>query len=316
MKMFTKTLSPEQEARVKKIGFDYAARAKKEVTECNLCSSKIWTKLTHHDRYYHETEAFQCQDCGNVFITPLMTEKEYHSFYADYYRPLVSAYHGRTIDAVTLQDDQHPYADDLAEFIGHQIRAGFKPKAILDVGGSTGIILKRLEREFQPKPRLLCLDPAVNELNEAKKLGLEVINGFIESHDFGSQRFDLILLCQTIDHLADIRLSLKKMHEVLSDDGLFFVDAVDFRKIYLKTGSVEGAIKIDHCYYLADHVTEAYLQATGFEVIRKGIARDKVHINYLCRKTKPRELDMPELKRKADAMYAEIRQLREEFFRR
>lgn len=314
--MLTKTLTDEQLERVKAVGFDYVKQPKEEVRACNLCGSKVWVQIAHHDRYFHQTSAYLCWECGHVFIAPLMTEEAYHRFYADYYRPLVSAYHGRTINAVTLQADQKGYSEDLVDFIRFQIRDGFSPKNILDVGGSTGIILKRLEKEFFSKPQLLCIDPAVNELGEAKKMGLETINGFIETHDFGGRKFDFIVLCQTIDHLRDIRLSLGKIHGLLSDNGLFFVDFVDFRKIYLKTGAVEGAIKIDHCYYLTDETTEAYLAACGFQIIRKGIAKDKVHVNYLCRKSRPKDLNLAELRAAALENYREIRGLLESFVNR
>ena len=316
MTLFTQTLTAEQEARVAQVGFDYRSRSKNEVKACNLCDSAVWTKLAYHDRYYHETDVYMCRSCGNVFITPVMIEEEYHEFYTRYYRPLVSAYHGRRIDAITLQDDQRPYADDLADLLRFQTRAGFEPRSILDVGGSTGITLKRLEKEFQRPPRLLCLDPAVNELHEARKLGVEVIDGFVETHNFGSARFDLVLMCQTIDHLVDIKRSLTKIHSILSTDGVLFVDVVDFRKVYLNTGSVEGAIKLDHCYYLTDLVTEAYLEVAGFDIIRKGIARDKVHINYVCKKTRPRPLNLEVLAAGAERMYAEIRQLRDQLIQR
>ena len=312
-KLRTVTLTEEQSARVRRVGFDYAQEPKTHIMSCNLCGSTYWTQIAHHDRYQHDTEAQLCNDCGNIFITPLMTEKAYHRFYADVYRPLVSAYHGRTIDAITLQEDQKPYAEDLVDFMRFAFRTGHHPKSILDVGGSTGIILKRIEKEFKTPPELLCLDPAVNELREAEKLGLKVINGFIETHDFGAKTFDLVLLCQTVDHLADIKKSLDKIYSILSTNGLFFVDFVDFRKIYLKTGSAEGAIKIDHCYYLTDATMEAYLEQSGFKILRKGLARDKVHVNYLCEKGTPQRPDLAPLKERARKMYEEIRSLKENF---
>ena len=39
-------------------------------------------------------------------------------------------------------------------------------------------------------------------------------------------------MCQTVDHLLDINTTLHKVRELMSDDGIFFVDIVDFRAAY------------------------------------------------------------------------------------
>ena len=51
------------------------------------------------------------------------------------------------------------------------------------------------------------------------------------------------------------------MRELLADDGLLFIDIVDFRAAYLRNWSVEDAIKIDHPYYLTEPTMTAYLSA-------------------------------------------------------
>ena len=49
------------------------------------------------------------------------------------------------------------------------------------------------------------LDPAPDELEVAAAAGMETIAGFAEDFDPGERRWDLVLLCQTIDHLLDVR---------------------------------------------------------------------------------------------------------------
>ena len=46
-----------------------------------------------------------------------MTAAAYGRFYDGVYRPLVSAFHGRIIDARTIQAEQREYAADRAEFV-------------------------------------------------------------------------------------------------------------------------------------------------------------------------------------------------------
>ena len=99
--------------------------------------------------------------------------------------------------------------------------------------------------------------------------------------------YQLILMCQTVDHLLDVQSSLIKVHDILSDDGVFFVDIVDFRAAYRRNGSVEDAVKIDHPYYLTEATMDAYLRRFGFAVHAIDYAADHLHIGFTCKKAQP-----------------------------
>ena len=145
----------------------------------------------------------------------------------------------------------------------------------------------------------MVLDPSEKELREAAQLGLSTKLGLFEAADFGETKFDLVLLCQTIDHLLDIALTLEKIHHCLKPDGLFFVDIVDFRAGYLRHWNIAEVIKIDHPFYLTQESVEAYLRRWGFTVLGKCYAEDRLHISYLCAK------DSPNVDFSPDANFAE-----------
>ena len=111
------------------------------------------------------------------------------------------------------------------------------------------------------------IDPAPMEIDVARSLGLQTVTGFVEDYDSGGATYYLIVLCQTVDHLLDVQLSLSKVRSLLSERGLFFVDIVDFRAAYRRNGSVVGAVKIDHPYYIVEHTMSAYLRRNGFDVL-------------------------------------------------
>ena len=79
-----------------------------------------------------------CTRCGLGYLSPRLTAGEYGAFYESVYRPLVSAYHGRRIDAETVQVEQRDYGAELVEFLRETLPAA--PASVLDVGGSTGIV--------------------------------------------------------------------------------------------------------------------------------------------------------------------------------
>src|SRR5215471_17923076 len=111
------TVLADRRDRIAALDYDYAAQPKTRVAHCNLCGASDVVVLTHRDRYGYPAQACGCRVCGLVFLNPVMTAEAYGRFYAGIYRPLVSAYHGRLIDARTIQDEQREYAAERSEFI-------------------------------------------------------------------------------------------------------------------------------------------------------------------------------------------------------
>jgi len=274
------TVSADRRERIAALDYDYAAQPKQAQTSCNLCGGAGFVILTHRDRYGYPAEAHACRRCGLVFLNPRMTVEAYGRFYDGVYRPLVSAFHGRLIDARTIQAEQRDYAVERAEFIRPFITS-FTPRTLLDIGGSTGVVAAHFAREFGLHGTVI--DPAPLEVEHAQRLGLETITGLVEQHDFGARRFDVVIICQTVDHLLDVAGTLARVRRLLSDRGLLFIDIVDFRAAYLRNWSVEEAIKIDHPYYLAEPTMVSYLRRSGFDVLRSDYASDHLHVSYVCR---------------------------------
>lgn len=281
----------ERRERIAAVGFDYAGQERTRVERCNLCGGTTFTGLTHRDRYGYPAPAAACGRCGLVFLDPVMTAAAYGRFYSGTYRPLVSAYHGRLIDAHTIQEEQREYAADRGDLLAPYLdRRG--ARTLLDIGGSTGVVAHALARRFGLTATVV--DPAPLEAAEAQALGLETIEGLVEAVRFGDRRFDVVIVCQTIDHLLDISGTLRRVRELLSERGLLFVDIVDFRAAVLRNWSVEEAIKIDHPYYLTEPTMTAYLRRGGFDVLRTDYAADHLHVSYVGEPAPPQPEAVPD----------------------
>lgn len=289
--------------RINELGFDYEAQPKQAVRDCNLCGYRRFVVLAHRDRYGFPVQAHGCLQCGLVFLNPSMTADAYRGFYEDVYRPLVSAYHCRRIDAQTIQAEQRSYADERADLLAPYVSCrGYA--TLLDIGGSTGIVAHSWGQRFGL--RAAVLDPAPLEIEQAQKLGLETVTGFLADYDSADRRFDVVAMCQTIDHLQDIAEAMRQIRALLSADGLLFVDILDFRAVYLRHWSVEEAIKVDHPFYLTEATMRAYLQRFGFEVLRVDYAPDHLHVGYVCGVTQPVTDALPP-ERVVESLWGEIR---------
>ena len=297
------TAAAERRARIGALDFDYVAQPKRRVEHCNLCGASAFIVLTHRDRYGYPATASGCTRCGLVFLDPVMTADAYGRFYGGTYRPLVSAFHGRLIDARTIQQEQREYAAERGDLLAPFLDAA-RHRTLLDIGGSTGVVAQAFARRFGLQATVI--DPAPGETAEAQALGLETIEGLVESVDLGSRRFDLVAICQTVDHLLDIAGTLARVRDLLTERGLLFIDIVDFRAGYLRNWSIEDAVKIDHPYYLTEATMVAYLRRAGFGVARTDYAADHLHVSYVATPAPPAEDALPD-RDDVRALWREIR---------
>ena len=297
------TVNAERAARIGALPFDYVAQPTAAVDTCNLCGGTRFVVITHRDRYGFPSPASACADCGLVFLNPMMTAAAYGDFYNGTYRPLVSAYHGRLIDAKSIQDEQRAYARERAELLASYVKgAGFR--SLLDIGGSTGVVAHHLAQVFGLEATVI--DPAPLEVEEARALGLETVTSLVEDYQPDGRHFDMVGLFQTVDHLLDISRTLAIIRSLIHPLGVLFVDIVDFRAAYLRNWSVEEAVKVDHPYYLTEHTMIAYLRRAGFEPLRADYAADHLHISYVCRPMQVQQEALPT----RDSVRALLREIR------
>ena len=93
------------------IGYDYDAREKEAVERLQPLRRRATSPTSRAATGTATTQPlWMCRRCGLGFLSPRLTAAEYGHFYEDVYRPLVCAYHGRRIDAETVQVDQRGYA--------------------------------------------------------------------------------------------------------------------------------------------------------------------------------------------------------------
>jgi SAM-dependent methyltransferase len=287
--------------RIEKLPFDPAEREREPVRECNLCAGTRLVEVSRIDRYGYHQPFVVCSACGLGFLSPRLAAEEYAAFYRDTYRPLVSAYHGRLIDADTVQVEQREYAAELAQFLERALPRG--PRTIMDIGGSTGVVAGEIRGVLGAEATVL--DPATDELAVAAEAGMETIEGFAEDYDPGGRTWDLVLLCQTIDHLLDVTATLEAIRRMLGPDSRAFVDVLDVRFMARRRGSIEGAVKVDHPYYLTRDTAEGFFVKSGLRPVAERMSDDG-HWGFLLEPAEPAEPDLPALRAAADHFLAEV----------
>jgi len=265
-------LHPTAAGRIAALAYDYAAQPKEHADVCNLCGARgeRVIQVAERDRYDYPASFVACAGCGLGWLSPRMTAGAYAAFYAGVYRPLVSAFHGRRIDAGTVQAQQRDYAAELADFVLPRLPRGLR--TILDVGGSTGAVAGVLAGELSG--RATVIDPAPDELAVARAAGMETIAGLAEELDPRGRTWDFVLLCQTIDHLLDVRTTLAALHRVTAAGGCAFIDILDVDLMLAVEEGIERVVKIDHPYYLARPTATALFALTGYTILAERVSGD------------------------------------------
>ena len=253
------------------------------VTSCNVCGSPRHAILNTRDRYGLPFRNAVCLDCGLFYLIDRFTFNGYSDFYGTgAYRTISCEFNGVTHTIAQVQADQASYARNLTGIL-----SGFVPRhsgKLLDVGGSAGIIAREFVKQLGLQATVL--DPATDEIAAARQAGVDAVVGSIEDWQT-DEKFDLILLCRSIEHLFDLRFAMGRIRSLLKPDGLFFVDIADFMEMCRMMGSPQTFTKVDHCYWLTQSTSLDIFRRIGFDVVSMNIVSSFGYVGFLLRACEP-----------------------------
>jgi len=255
-------------------------------TCCNICGCRRQIILGKRDRYDFPVRTALCPSCGLIYLVDRLNPEAYSEFYGSgRYRFLTGQFCGRQSNIEDIRRDQLNYAASIVDVL-ESCNGDREHRSLLDVGGSAGVVAATVASRLGWTATVL--DPAVEEIAAAKALGIEGVVGSLETYAPG-RKFDVILLCRSIEHLFDLRSSLLNIRELLEPDGLFYCDVIDFVESCRLQGAPEAITKIDHCYWLCHETAPRIFEAVGFEIICADVYSRAGIIGYLMRPCEPRE---------------------------
>lgn len=193
---------------------------------CGARNSRGWAVA--RDIEYHTTNdefAYrECQSCGVLFIDPVpetRLSEIYPSNYYSYKQPT-----GSPVNAIKSFLDRRFFRSILQ-------RLGQGDLSVLDVGGGAGwelLALKASDARVK-RTQVVDLDPGARDLALAN--GHQYFCGRIEDFET-SQRFDLILLLNLIEHVRDPKQVLAKVKQLLSPNGLILIKTPNWQALDAK----------------------------------------------------------------------------------
>jgi SAM-dependent methyltransferase len=238
------------------------------------------------DRYGLLVDVRQCVDCNGVYLGHRPTDAWLASWYrSGEFRRWVAWHEERDCDLTELYHRACVYGAELGARLWPAIRgrasgAGWQePIRVLDFGAANGGVVDALRLLWTQSPygkgvvqvdaRGLGFEADGADLRDALKSEWEAIT------TGKKQQLDLILLCQTIDHLPDPLSVLRDCYAFTETYGTrLWVDFLVWD---------EQTVKIDHPFYVSKDTAKALLRRAGFALELAAHEITPRHIGYLCR---------------------------------
>src|SRR5262249_42775245 len=141
----------------------------------------------------------RCRGCGLVYLDPRPAVSELGRIYPPNYYSFDESKRDNALVAHFRRRLESGKARTFARL------AGSGPKRVLDAGCGDGRFLAVLREHGPATWKLAGIDIDPGAVRRAREKGLEVSCSRLEEYDAGGQRLDLVVLFQTLEHVADPR---------------------------------------------------------------------------------------------------------------
>ena len=250
-------------------------KIKQTKRNCPLCLSKkknnFFTKKNFYridavGKVYKKDNIYSfCKSCLLVYQNPIPNEKDFNKIYAN-------SVIGKPFE-VSQKSMTH------FDLFKKNVNKKFlnNKKKVLEVGTATGTLLKNITKYYNLNKRnVLGIEPSKKLFNSIRKNKyFNIKNLFL--HNLKNRKFDFIILDNVFEHFDDPSNVLKKLYELLNNDG----------KIYMSIPNI-----LSTKYHLTDPLNHTcnynkftiskLLNSNSFKIL--SIKEQKLWINILFKK--------------------------------
>jgi 2-polyprenyl-3-methyl-5-hydroxy-6-metoxy-1,4-benzoquinol methylase len=221
------------------------------VVECPLCSSRRSKPFDQRKFRGFTVENSICLDCGLVFQSPRMNETESAVYYQAEYRRMYQGTEGPVARDLVVQAAR---ARSLLDFALNKIPS---VKRCLDIGCSTGLILKHFQAQLGCHPVGIEPDNAYRSYAEGQ--GLTVYPSLAELEMAPEGRFDLVVMSHVLEHMPDPVGYLSHLREsVLTPGGWFLIEVPNLYS--------HDSFEVAHLFAFSAHTLVEILRKAGMVV--------------------------------------------------
>lgn len=231
----------------------------------------------------------KCEECGFAFAGVKLTHEELINIYKKEYF-FGEEYSNYIADKTILQKNFDLRLKVLKNYIDPS-----RHKNLIEIGSAYGFFLDVLRRNFS---FINSLGIDVNEEGvrfAQEQLNLSVIHGDFLDHDFGTEKFDVVCLWDTIEHLRDPHLCLEKISRCTKEGAILAITTGDIESMNARTRKEKWRLirPPTHLQYFSKKSIERLLNNYDFNIIYNrycGFYRsldNTAHNIFVLRKNQP-----------------------------
>lgn len=189
---------------------------------CPLCQSndcrKFLTKF--------EMNLVKCKKCSLIYANPRIHESELlrryaRSFFFDEYLPAFKAT-SKQYDLMIIRSHFFLFLQLITKY--------YTPgKRLLDVGCGAGFFLKAAE-EIGWEAEGVEIAPAASDYAQ-NIVKVKVMKGKLEDLRLPAEKFDLVVLIETIEHFMNPLKTLKEINRILKKEGVLIISTPDYKSL-------------------------------------------------------------------------------------
>lgn len=235
---------------MKKIEWEYPA--------CNLCGKTGYRVFRDKVTTWEHAGVFrvvECISCGLIYLHPRPKRK----LIAKYYPKKTYWGAGRKGNWRKWRDTNFK---PLYKFIFKSKKTG----KVLDIGAGTGLFLTRFKEEGWVVEGVELSETASLLAKKRYKIGLKT-EDFLGCN-FPKNYFDVVSLINTLEHLYRPKETLRKIDEVLKEDGILVIVVPNIEslgaKIFVKNWHPLQPPR--HLYHFSPSTLRRMLNGTGFQI--------------------------------------------------
>jgi len=236
---------------------------------CILCGNDT------HARY--SKGVVKCRACGFAFADVDLTESDLLQIYQRNYF-FGDEYSNYLADQRAIQKN---FKLRLLELKKHLHPA--RHKTLLEIGSAYGFFLLLAQHCFESVQGIDITEDGVKYCTE--RLGLNVTKADLLRADLGQQKFDVVCLWDTIEHLVDPHLYIQKISQHMDSGALLAITTGDIESLNarLKKEGWRLLHPPTHLQYFSKRTIERLLEQNQFEVVYNrhcGFYRSLDNISY------------------------------------
>jgi dolichol-phosphate mannosyltransferase len=241
-----------------------------EIIDCVWCENKNAEFFTHKNNH----KIYKCNECKMLFVSPLPDLVEVYD--QDYF-----AGAGEGFGYVDYDKDKEPMIPTFNKYL--DLLVGKKEPTditLLDVGAATGFFMSLAEARGFSTTGIEISDFAAS-LGRQKRLN--IITGDLLKAPFMNGYFDVVTMCDVLEHVTDPKAILLETKRILKPEGLLLINTPDAESVVARMFGKNWHLLVppEHLHYFSPKNLSKFLEKIGFEIVINTTIGKKFTLSYV-----------------------------------